>query len=172
MLMEAGYTPPGGAGVMLPLAANSDATLMRSPVLVMETDVAPVTAGGAVPGWVSGSFASLAPAVGLNIVFDLGPNWAQYVFVSLVVFVSGPSSGISTVQVFGGSAPVLNFTRRLRDALSSGSGTIYSAWPASSGPQEVSVRPMGRYIVVAGTNADATNATGPSSKVVLAAYPS
>lgn len=172
MMLEVGYTPPGGGGIMLPLGANSDATLRRPPALVMESDVTPVVAGGASPGWVSGSLASLAASALAICIFDLGPNWDQYSLASITVLSTSPSSGLSAVQVSGSATPTSQSSRRMKEAFSAVVGTIYAALTTAGGPQSFQVRPIGRFVVVVATNADATNAQGAASKIVLAAYPS
>jgi hypothetical protein len=173
MFLEAGYTPPGGVGTMLPVAANSDGTLMRSPVLVMETDVAAVVAGGPVPGWIGGTPANLAPSTSTSISFDLGPNWHQYVVISLAVLPQGPSSGLGNCSVTGSSTNSVNSARRLNFANSIGQTALYTASiPTASGAAIALLRPQGRYVFASMANVDASNPMGAGSKVTLTAYPS
>ena len=144
----------------------------RQPVLVMETGVAQV-AGGAAAGWVSGNPASLAASASVTCVFDLGPDWDQYVVLNVVFSPVIPSSGASGLQLYGSDTTTQNGARKLA---SPASGNFATGWytasaPSSSGSTTAVVRPQGRYVHALMTNADVSNAMGPSTKISLFAYP-
>lgn len=141
----------------------------RPPVLIMETGAGQVAAGAG-PGWVSGNPAGLPAATSLEICFDLGSEWAQYTVAQVLVYVAGPSSGFSAVQVYGGDTTANLGARRLPPAYATNFGTTYQTVP-STGMQGVCVRPVGRYVFVTVYNQDASNAAGASSRITLAAYP-
>lgn len=143
----------------------------RQPVLLMETGVNAVTALGTKPGWVSGDVASLAASASINCIFDLGPDFDQYVAVAIKVNPAGPSSGLSAVQVFGSDTAGVNANRRFKDISQPGPATINAAITVATGCSELWVRPHGRIVVVSVTNADGVNALGAGSKISLSAYP-
>ena len=143
----------------------------RPPVLVMETGLNAV-AGGDVPGWVSGSPANLAASGNFSAVFDLGPDWDQYSVLYLAILPQAPSSGLASVLATGSDTPSPNLNRRLQVVGATTVGSLFAASLLSAnGAQGAFVRPMGRYVAVNGTNADASNALGAGAKVTLAAYP-
>lgn len=146
--------------------------MLRPPVLVMGTGVNAVTAGGARAGWVSGTPASLAASGSVNVVFDLGPDWAQYILVQTTVRSESPSSGLDQVRFSGNDVPVLTGTRYLRDMQSSAGTVTWASVTTANAAGTFMVRPMGRYLIVAVHNADASNAQGPTTSITLAAYPS
>ena len=142
----------------------------RQPTLVMETDVAQV-AGGGRAGWVSGSPSGLAAATSVTVIFDLGPEWDQYGLVDLAFFPVAPSSGFSNVSAAGSDTAALNSARKLQLVASTALGNLFSASLLSTnGALGATARPMGRYVILLLTNADATNALGASSKVTLTAF--
>lgn len=145
--------------------------MTRLPTLVMETDVDAVTAGGSTHGWVSGSPASLAASASFIAIFDLGPNWAQYGLVQAVVLPQGPSTGLVAVEFGSPSGTTWQPARRLATAFNSAISTTYQSMPSSTGAQSCTLRPLSRYLLVRGTNGDATNALGATSKITVAAYP-
>lgn len=67
-----------------PCLLNIDGTLRKPPVLTMNTGGTQVTAGGSVPGWVSGDIANLAAGTNTSVYFDLGPQWDQYAWGSCI----------------------------------------------------------------------------------------
>jgi len=141
-------------------------------ILVMETDVRPVTAGGNTPGWVSGSIAALGLSASVNCLFDLGPEWNQYTSVNFCISPIGPSSGLSNVAAFGSDSTTINTSRRLGFAAAN---TVNSSLTASmtvaNGAVNMLVNPQGRFVFLQATNADGANALGATSKVTLTAFP-
>jgi hypothetical protein len=123
------------AGINAPIATLKSGTGQRS--------------AGSGPAWVSGYIASLAALGVATVVFDLGPNFDQYVIVQYAVSPLGPSSGLSAVAAFSSDTIALD----------------------ASGPASILARPMGRYFIVQATNADAVNALGAASFVRISAYP-
>jgi len=145
---------------------------MVPPIKVFETDVAAVTAGApGRGGWVSGSPANLAASGSVICVFDLGQDWHQYPNIQVSVSSTAPSSGLSGVQLYGSDNVTLNSARRLKESLVSGFSTIFASLTTANGAQQCFIKPMGRYLHVSLTNADATNAQGATAKVTVAAYP-
>ena len=141
------------------------------PTRVWETDVSQVTEGVPGGGWVSGSPAGLAPSASVTCYFDLGQDWHQYPLVQINVAPRAPSSGLNAVNAMSGdTVGSVSDARRLAAASATGATVIYANLATSSGPQAFLVRPMGRILGVAMTNADASNAVGASAKVTLAAY--
>jgi len=145
-------------------------TVQRAPTLLMETDVGAVTAGAGRPGWVSGSIANLALSASVNCIFDLGPDWDQYVEVSVMISQSGSSSGLSAVQVFGSDTAAVNANRRQSAWQTAGFSAGSASVLASGGVQTGRFGVAGRFLVVSATNADGVNAQGATSKITLAAY--
>lgn len=146
----------------------------KYPVLIMETGVNPVTAGGSRAGWVSGDPSGLAAsgAVSGGVVFDLGPEWAQYPYVA--VNLHQPSGGTPStsfnVQPSGSDTPAYNGARRLGYPAAVTGSNSYVAMNGA-GSQNMFLRPMGRYVACIVTNGDATNAFNAGSKITLTAYP-
>lgn len=145
------------------------------PVIVLETDVSAVPASGSTrPGWVSGTPAGLADGVTTTCVFDLGPNWDRYIRTQIAVFPQG-ATGMSAVQVSSSDTATINPARRLKEegtptAQASLETGIYTV-PSASAPRSGMFWPMGRYVHVQLTNTAGAGALGPTSKVILAAYP-
>lgn len=144
----------------------------RPPVVVMETDANPVSAGGGVAGWVSGSPAALADGAGATVVFDLGPDWQQYVVAQIVVLSTAAGGSLSAIQDYGSDTPGITSARRMKEALAAGSTTTFLTVTSAVGPQAHYVRPIGRYVVMSMTNTATFGAQGAGAKVTLAAYPS
>lgn len=144
----------------------------KPPVLVMETDANPVP-GGAGPGWVTGSPASMAASATVAVLFDLGADWDQYATVQVTLRPLGPSSGFSGVSFSGRDTPVAaqNLVRSLREVSSSAFAITFASVTTANAAAVAMLRPFGRYVVVMVTNADAANATGAGSRVALAAFP-
>lgn len=140
----------------------------RFPTKIFETDVAAVSAGVATGGWVSGSPANLALSASANVLFDLGQDWHQYTSVNLAISSVGPSSGLSNVQVSSSDTNAINTNRRLKDIGAVGPGAIAASITTAGGVQQLSVRPMGRYLFVSVTNADGANAQGATAKITMA----
>ena len=141
---------------------------------VFETGVNAVQAGTRFGGWVSGDLANLAASATVNALFDLGDDWESFVFGAAVIFPSSPSTGLGSVQVFGRPDGVAGVypSRRLKDPASTGASTNLATITTGPGPQQITFRPMGRYVVISATNSDATNAQGGSGKITLAVYTS
>lgn len=137
----------------------------------MESGINPVVAGGRVAGWVSGDPAGLAASATLQVSFDLGPEWDQYVLCALNVFVQGPSSGLAGILLRPSDSLVAVIARASRDAFSTNASPLAAALSAASAVAEYGLRPKGRYVLLSMTNADAVNACGATSKVTLTAYP-
>lgn len=151
-------------------AAMSAGGIKDLPIQVFETDVNPVVAGGD-GGWISGTPSSLAASATVLCLFDLGPNWRQYPFLQVAVFPSGPSTGMNNIWIGCSDTPTIGTTRRLNYASHAGIQQIYVTQNSSNGCGTFHSRPMGRYVGVSITNADATNPLGASAKVTIAAYP-
>jgi len=136
----------------------------------METGVNAVTAGGAKAGWVSGDIASLALSATVDCIFDLGPDFDQYVTVSVKIAPIGPSSGTTACTVSSSDSVAANLNRRLRDPATAAGTMINAAVTVASGVGEFYARPHGRFLHVSITNADGVNALGATSKVSVSAY--
>lgn len=122
------------------------------------------------PG-VTGTIASLAASGSTNVQFDLGPDWFQFSVVAIWLGAAGPSTTV-TYSASGYSDEDAT-RRRLPQAFSTNTATAYySAINPTAGSTCALVRPMGRYIEVAVTNNDATNALGAGSSIGFCAYPS
>ena len=141
------------------------------PVLLMQTGVNAVAAGGPAAGWVSGTPANLADGATETTVFDLGPQWERYVLVQIIVY-STVATSLDTIYVTGSDTPAHNWARRLKElshaatSVALGSAT-YVVTAIGAGL----FRPMGRYVVLRYTNTAAGGAQGSASAVNLAAYP-
>jgi len=173
MLIEGAYNAPGAsAGKLVPLAVNSDGTLRRPPVLVMQTDKSAVAAGAG-PGWVSGSIANLAVAATVDCLFDLGPAWDQYVRLDVLIdpgTLNLTSTG--TVMRPSMSADGVDWMRVGAVNGTAGFSINGSVGPllGSAGIQFVQLRPHGRYLqcTVLGTT---TNALGATARLRVVLYP-
>ncbi|EGK72461.1 hypothetical protein METUNv1_01226 [Methyloversatilis universalis FAM5] len=141
------------------------------PTITAASGTNPVVAGDAMPGWVSGDIANLAPSAGVTVIFDLGPHWDRYGVVSVSVFPQAPSSGLNAVQIYSGPNASTSSIRRLQHAFGSNWGSTFSNMASANGTNQTHVRPTGRYVMVYAVNADAANALGASSSVIIAAYP-
>lgn len=139
-------------------------------VLVFETDVRPVTAGGLTPGWIAGSPANLADGASVDCRFDLGPDWAQYVLAQIIVL-SVTATSLEGIQVTGSDTTTKNTSRRLRASDSTVFGTTFSTVTTAQGPQAAYVRPAGRYLTVAVTNTALGGVQGATAKITVALYP-
>lgn len=148
--------------------------MRRPPVLVMETDRDPVIAGGNQAGWVSGSPAGLAASASLICIFDLGPNWDQYVMLDVGVYPQAPSIGMKNIAIRGGDTAAYNDRRRANIATPSvlKLDAVYSTAPSANAAVSITVRPRGRYVFVNMDNSDAGAALGGQSLVTVIAYPS
>ena len=142
----------------------------KFPVKIFETDVAQVSAGTPQGGWVSGTPNALAASASVTSIFDLGQDWHQFGTVTISVNPVGPSTGFSSVQATSSDTAASNAARRLNYANAANSAAIGVAINTSNGNAAFNVKPMGRYLTVLMTNADATNAMG-AAKVTIAAYP-
>jgi hypothetical protein len=142
----------------------------RPPVLVLETDVNPVVAGGRSAGWVTGTPALLADGASVNIIFDLGPDWDQYVIAAFNVRPQGGQS-LSGIQCTGSNTVVPDTTRRLKEVgAGAPSNTNLTISTASDGNQFY-VRPCGRFLTVTVTNTATFGAQTAASKVVATIFP-
>lgn len=141
-----------------------------APIIVMETDVGAVTAGGLNHGWVSGTPANLADGATVDVLFDLGPLWQQYAEVQMSIN-SSTATSLSSVQASSSDTTTKNTLRRLRTIDSTPVSTMFATISTVTGPQQVFLRPMGRYLFVTLTNTAAGGAQGATSKVAAAAYP-
>ncbi len=137
----------------------------------METDVRPITAGGNTPGWVNGSAANMPPSGSITCLFDLGPEWDQYNLINLCVNPVGPSTGFSNVAASGSDTTTANTARRLGFySFGAANSSLTASITTAGGPQNLLLNPMGRYVHVQLTNADAANAMGAATKVTLTAF--
>lgn len=133
------------------------------PTIYMETDVGAVVAGNG-PGWVSGTPANLAASGSATAIFDLGPSWADYNLLQLSVLCAGPSTGLNGVETCTVDTPAWVSHRR-HNAVGSNTPTgVYASITTAIGTAQWWVRPTGRYLLMRGTNADATNAVGATAK--------
>jgi hypothetical protein len=142
----------------------------QNPVKVFETGVRQVAAGSQFGGWVSGTISNLAASASFTSVFDLGSDWDQYNFVQLLIAVDGPSTGLINVTAESSDTPTRDPRRRLAPGFSGSPTGLFSTF--SSGDYRTAwFRPAGRYFITNGSNGDASNATGGSSKFVVSAHP-
>lgn len=139
-------------------------------ILNMRSGQNAIAGGGSQFGWVSGDIASLVALAVATIVFDLGPNWDQYPVIQVGVMPAGPSSGLSAFSVSSSDNAVYSAATDLplNNVWATAMGSISVAVAA---PQTGSFSPMGRYVIVRATNADAVNAQGAGAFVRLCAYP-
>lgn len=140
----------------------------RPPTLVMETDVAPVPAGGLRPGWVTGTPANAPDGTQINALFDLGPDWDQYTRVAIGVRSTVATSLSNIAASFrNDGVATMNNDRTCRDCVNGVAGSIASLTVSSIGQFHVNV--SGRYLVVKADNTAAGGAQGPNSKFVVTA---
>lgn len=140
-------------------------TMLPVPVQVLQTDNG--------DSRVTGTIANLAASAVVTIYFDLGVDWMYYNSIGVTLLPTTPSTGISNVQLFGTDVNGSFITARRLGSLAatSASATIFiGSMTSASGSQTIYTKPIGRYVVLSVTNADATNALGSSSKVYLTAY--
>ncbi len=126
--------------------------------------------GSGEAGWVDGTIASLAALAVATVRFDLGEDWILFPFIRLHISWVAPSSGTSNLQVYSGDT-LGALTRRLGFIDTDSISTTFATLSSANGPQTMDLRPMGRYLTITATNADAANATGSTSRVDLAQYP-
>lgn len=139
-------------------------------ILKMRSGVAAVAGGGTIPGWISGDIASLAASATATLIYDLGPNWDQYNVVQVGVVPAGPSTGLSGVSVFSSDDATFNAAQDVQ--LNSVWGATFANLVAAiTSAQTACFAPMGRYLIVRATNADAVNAQGAGAFVLVCAYP-
>jgi hypothetical protein len=133
-------------------------------IKVLETDVG--------DSRVTGTIANLAAASAVNVLFDLGQDWEKFPLATLVVSPIGPSTGLSNVQVSfrPDAVATFNISRRSNFAYAPGATAVFISPPTASGPTSFTVRVLGRYLVLAATNADATNAMGATARVCVALH--
>ena len=140
----------------------------------METGANQV-AGGAAAGWVSGNPASLAASASVTCVFDLGPEWDQYVMLSIAFFPVAPSSGAANLTVYGSDTATHNPARKMSSPATGNNGAaggwFVASATSSSGSTAGVMRPQGRYVHAVMTNADGSNPMGGPAKITLFAYP-
>lgn len=136
----------------------------------METGVNPVVGGGPA-GWVSGNPAGLADGASVSCLFDLGPEWDQYLTVMLMFRPVGATS-LSGVLATGRDDPVAatNVNRYLRDDALGTATILYATVQSANAGGVARVHPAGRYLVVTCINTAGSGAMG-ASKITLAAYP-
>lgn len=139
-------------------------------ILNMRSGQSAVAGGGTQFGWVSGDIASLVALAVATLVFDLGPNWDQYPVIQVGVMPAAPSSGLSAFQVYSSDDAVFSATADL-PLNNVWATTLGSISAAVATPQTGSFSPMGRYVIVRATNADAVNAQGAGAFVRVCAYP-
>lgn len=144
----------------------------QPPVIVMQTDLNPVTPNQLQAGWVSGSIASLAASATVDCIFDLGPDWDQYPILAVLVMQDGPSTGLNPVQILGSDTTTPDSRRRLSPAYAAGgNGASFSATMSTGAYVTMWVRPLGRFLTVRATNADGVNTAGVGSRVSVGMYP-
>lgn len=152
-------------------AALPPGAFLKPPVLNMRTTDTAVTAGGDIPGWVSGTIASLAASATVTIVFDLGPYWDQYNSVQMAVNPVGPSSGLTAVQCFSSRTTTPSAVERLNMGQAVNFNTSSATATVAAGVQSGMFRASARYFCVQATNNDGTNALGASSSVAISVWP-
>lgn len=121
---------------------------------------------------VTGTLAGLAASGTATVCFDLGTDWENVELAQVCVSVAGPSTGLTAVQVSFADAvqTVINPNRRVGPLYGAAFGSINAAITTAGGANTVTVGPMGRFLLVTATNADATNATGAATTVTLQAF--
>lgn len=87
------------------------------------------------------------------------------------MLVAAPSSGVSNLVVSSSATAALNVNRMLNEVDGATFGALNASIAASTLSSTATVRPMGRYLIVRMSNADAANALGAASRVTVAAYP-
>jgi hypothetical protein len=142
------------------------------PIVVLKTGVAPGTAGGTVPAWISGDPANLAAATTVDCIFDLGPNWSQLDEVQISLLPTTPSTGFSNVDATFSDSTTRDPSRRPPSVGgSTGWATNFAASALSAnGPVGLTMRPMGRFLHVNMTNADGAAALGATSSVTVSLH--
>lgn len=138
------------------------------PNRVFQTGAAPVAAGQS-GGWVSGTPANLIDGATVDVVFDLGPDWAMYTLVQLV-YVSTAATSLDPVRPTFADTPVFNAARAPKDVATPGLGAASYQVTSAGGPQSSMHRIMGRYCVVRMTNTAAGGVQGAGSSVALAMF--
>lgn len=116
------------------------------------------------PGWVSGDHANLGVGGSATIVFDLGPEWYEYVIVAATLDWDSPSATGIIVQV-GYSDDGAAYVRAPQAYGVSANHTAYSGTiNGNVGPQSTVTRILGRYVhVVVGGVATAPLGPKPSA---------
>lgn len=131
-----------------------------------------MTAFAAGPGgWVSGNPASLAASATVVSLFDLGQDWSQYTRVQISISPASPSTGFSGVKINSSDNVTLDVTRALNEVDGTAFGSLNASITTASGAQVATVRPLGRFLHVSMTNADATNAMGAGAICIIGVYP-
>lgn len=142
------------------------------PIIVMKTGVSAVPSGGNVPGWISGDPASLAASASVTAIFDLGPDWQQYTVAAVCVYPVGSSSGFSNVFITSSATTSADNSRRPNFISSTSYASAFSAsLTTANGGSTAHIRPQGRFLTVALTNADAVNPMGAAASVTVTIYP-
>lgn len=119
---------------------------------------------------VTGTIASLAASGSVNVIFDLGTDWATYPVIAVWINIAAPATAAATLTCSGYTDQDAT-RRRLPQAYTTGgvAGATSSVTP-SGGAQCMLVRPLGRYIEANVVNGDATNAFGAASSIGIATY--
>lgn len=139
------------------------------PIRLFSAGVGAVSGSGEA-GWVDGTIASLAASAAATVRFDLGEDWILFPFIRLHISWVAPSTGTNNLQVYSGDT-LGALTRRIGFIDTDSISTVYATLSSANGPQTLDLRPMGRYLTITATNADAVNAVGATARVDLAQYP-
>lgn len=142
------------------------------PIVVLKTGIAPGTANGPVPAWISGDPANLAAATNVDCIFDLGPNWVQLDEVQISVLPAAPSTGLSNVDATFSDSTTRDPSRRPPSVGgSTGWATNFaSSMLSANGTTGLTLRPMGRFLHVNMTNADGASAMGATTAVTVSLH--
>ena len=146
------------------------------PTITMSTsqgvgNVSVVTAGGLIPGWVSGDPSGLAISGSVNTLFDLGPNWADYSTFVVGVHAANATTATGAMAIHNcdTSNPTFNIRTRAIDASQSGTtpAIISSLTPAINALNYTICHIRARYVMVVVTNADVALPFSADSYVTL-----
>ena len=136
----------------------------------METGKNQVLAGGNSAGWVSGNPANLPLSTNIQVLFDLGPEWAEYQRLQVNMYLGSGGSANIQMQPGGSDTIAYDSSRRLPfAAASSDSIGAYITNTSTGSSKTFTLLPFGRYIIFIYSNADATLATTADTKVTVQA---
>jgi hypothetical protein len=140
----------------------------QNPSIVLYAGRDQVTGGGTSPGWISGDVAGLAAGQTTTVIFDLGPNWADYVRGTVMLYLSGPTVASGASAIWNGND--LSAPNRERAIAFNGttSSFVTTITPPNWGGFTFVIH--GRYVFITVTNADATLAYSATSYVRVTAH--